>query len=83
MNLPYEISHFSAAVRAARNALSWSQKDLARVAGLSLPTIARIEAGSNPLAVTLLQIIKLFNERGIQFQWREDGFDMEIIYLPS
>lgn len=83
MNLPYDIAHFSSAVRAARNALSWSQKDLARVTGLSTPTIVRIESGSNPQAVTLLQIIKLFNERGIQFNWRKDGFNMEIIYLPG
>ena len=29
MNLPYELEHFSAAVRSGRNALGWAQKDLA------------------------------------------------------
>lgn len=83
MNLPYEIDHLGPAVRGARNALGWSQTDLARVTGLSLPTVARIESGKNPKAVTMLQLIKLFNDRGVTFNWREDGFHLEIIYLSS
>jgi transcriptional regulator with XRE-family HTH domain len=83
MNLPYELEHFAAAVRSARNALGWAQKDLAMHAGVSLPTIARVEIGKNPQAVTMLQLIRLFNERGIEFDWRPDGFKMETIFLVS
>ena len=83
MNLPYELEHFSAAVRSGRNALGWAQKDLAMYAGVSLPTIARIETGGNPQATTLLQLIKLFEARGIEFDWRPDGFKMETIFLVS
>ena len=83
MNLPYELEHFSAAVRTGRNALGWAQKDLAMYAGVSLPTIARIETGGNPQATTLLQLIKLFEARGIEFDWRPDGFKMETIFLVS
>ena len=83
MNLPYELEHFSAAVRSGRNALGWAQKDLAMYAGVSLPTIARIETGGNPQATTLLQLIKLFEARGIEFDWRPDWFKMETIFLVS
>jgi predicted transcriptional regulator len=83
MNLPYELEHFSAAVRSGRNALGWAQKDLAMHAGVSLPTIARVETGHNPQAVTMLQLIKLFKARGIEFDWRPDGFKMETIFLVS
>jgi hypothetical protein len=51
--------------------------------GLSLPTIARVETGQNPQAVTMLQLIKLFKARGIEFDWRPDGFKMETIFLVS
>jgi transcriptional regulator with XRE-family HTH domain len=35
-------------IRAARGLLGWSQSELARRAGLSLPTVKRVEAGSGP-----------------------------------
>ena len=35
-------------VRAARGLLGWSQSDLAKRAGLSLPTVKRVEAGTGP-----------------------------------
>jgi transcriptional regulator with XRE-family HTH domain len=35
-------------VRAARGLVGWSQSELARRAGLSLPTVKRVEAGSGP-----------------------------------
>lgn len=35
-------------VRAARGLLGWSQTDLGRAAGLSLPTIKRWETGNGP-----------------------------------
>jgi predicted transcriptional regulator len=35
-------------VRAARGLLGWSQSELAKRAGLSLPTVKRVEAGWGP-----------------------------------
>jgi DNA-binding XRE family transcriptional regulator len=35
-------------LRAARGLLGWSQSDLAKRAGLSLPTVKRVEAGTGP-----------------------------------
>jgi hypothetical protein len=31
----------------------------------------------------MLQLIKLFKARGIEFDWRPDGFKMETIFLVS
>lgn len=81
MSLPYELEHFSAAVRSARNALGWSQKDLAGTIGVSMLTISKLENGANPSAATMLQLLRLFRENGIKFDWREDGFYMETFAL--
>ena len=35
-------------LRAARGLLGWSQSDLAQRAGLSLPTVKRVESGTGP-----------------------------------
>ena len=35
-------------MRAARGLLGWSQSELAKRAGLSLPTVKRVEAGKGP-----------------------------------
>jgi transcriptional regulator with XRE-family HTH domain len=35
-------------MRAARGLLGWSQSELAKRAGLSLPTVKRMEAGTGP-----------------------------------
>jgi transcriptional regulator with XRE-family HTH domain len=35
-------------IRAARGLLGWSQSELAERAGLSLPTVKRVEAGAGP-----------------------------------
>ena len=35
-------------LRAARGLLGWSQSELAARAGLSLPTVKRVEAGTGP-----------------------------------
>lgn len=35
-------------LRGARGLLGWSQTELARKAGLSLPTVKRVEAGTGP-----------------------------------
>ena len=81
MSLPYELEHFSAAVRSGRNALGWSQKDLAGTIGVSMLTISKLENGANPSAATMLQLLRLFRENGIKFDWREDGFYMETFAL--
>ena len=39
-------------IRAARALLAWSQSDLADRAGISLPTIKRLEAGGNAVSGT-------------------------------
>ena len=35
-------------IRAARGLLGWSQSELAKRAGLSLPTVKRVESGAGP-----------------------------------
>ncbi len=77
MNLPYELEHFAAAVRSGRNALGWSQKELAMRLGVAALTIVKLENGANPKASTMLQILRLFYNNGVKFTWREDGFNME------
>ena len=57
-------------VRAARALLRWDQADLAKAAGLSLPTIKRIEKepGAIPgLRDTASAIEAAFEERGVEF----------------
>ncbi len=44
---PQTAAAFGTAVRAARKELGWSQTELARHAGVSRPTIARIERGKD------------------------------------
>lgn len=40
-------SHIPTLVRRARQALTWSQAELAEQAGVSRPTVARLEAGQD------------------------------------
>jgi predicted transcriptional regulator len=52
-------------IRAGRALLGWSQSELARQAGLSLPTIKRVEAGAGPRVSAEARIqIKMALERG-------------------
>lgn len=44
-------------VRAARDNLGWTQTELATQAGLSRPTIARIERGDDVSTVTLAKVV--------------------------
>ncbi len=56
-------------LRAARGLLGWSQSDLAARAGLSLPTVKRVEAGVGPrvseTARTKLQ--RTLESAGVEF----------------
>lgn len=55
-------------IKAARAMLDWTQKDLARLSGISLPTIATIEtATANPRAETLTVLRATFENHEIDF----------------
>ena len=61
-------------VKAARALLSWSQDDLAEAAGISVPTVARLEAADGPLGgrtSTATAICEALEKAGIEFS--EDG----------
>ena len=53
LSITYEtigmIAITAAQVRAARAMVKWTQQDLARASGVSLPTIKRMEAGDGPI----------------------------------
>jgi predicted transcriptional regulator len=70
----------SAAIRAARGALSWSQQDLADKAGVSLPTVARLEAGlSSPKLETVSNMIGALEKAGVEFDWQvNNGFGIKV-----
>jgi len=50
------IERFGDIVKAQRHAKDWSQDQLAHAAGLSRPTVARIEAGSAVSTATLSKV---------------------------
>lgn len=57
-------------VRAARNLIGWSQKDLVLMTGISLPTIRRLEGRPGPLAAqkrTIDAIRASFQYAGVSF----------------
>jgi transcriptional regulator with XRE-family HTH domain len=57
-------------VKAARALLGWSQEDLARASGVSLPTLKRLEAADGPIggrAGTAAQIVEALREAGVLF----------------
>lgn len=55
-------------IKAARALLEWTQEDLARSSGLSLPTLANIERGSTvPRQDTLQKIQTAFEDANIEF----------------
>ena len=59
------------AVVAARMALGWSQRRLARVAGLSQSFVSRFERGE-PTAVTVDSVARLFDALGIRAELRTE-----------
>ncbi len=57
------------AIKAARNALGWSQPDLAKKAGISLVTLARTESGAiKPRVSSLIAIQKAIEDAGVIIQ---------------
>jgi transcriptional regulator with XRE-family HTH domain len=57
-------------IKAARALLSWSQEQLAAAAGISIPTIKRLEARDGPLGgrtATGAQIRKALETAGVEF----------------
>lgn len=55
-------------IRAARGLKNWSQKALAKYTGLALPTIAKIENGTQkPGTKTLEKILFAFESSGLEF----------------
>ncbi|MBK0400648.1 helix-turn-helix domain-containing protein [Limibaculum sp. M0105] len=57
-------------VRAARGLLGWSQADLAKRAGVSLPTIKRLEAAGGDLGgryATAVAIVEALEAGGVSF----------------
>jgi predicted transcriptional regulator len=70
----------SAAIRAARGALGWSQQDLADKADVSLPTVARLEAAlSSPKLETVSRMIGALEKAGVEFDWQvTNGFGIRV-----
>ena len=57
-------------LRQARAALGWTQAKVAETAGVSVPTIKRLENGQGPLPIRLETqslLEKAFENQGIQF----------------
>jgi len=56
-------------IRAARGLLGWSQSDLASRAGLSLPTVKRVEAGTGPRVSDAARnkLRRTFESGGVEF----------------
>jgi len=71
------------AIRAGRNALGWSQKEMAEKSGISIPTIARTEVANNPKMGTVLALLMTLKKNGIVFVWKDDGFEMTTNFLPD
>lgn len=70
----------SAAIRAGRAALNWSQAELAEKASTSLPTVARIEASmTSPKLETISRLIGALEKGGVVFDWKQpSGFGMQV-----
>lgn len=55
-------------MKAARSLLGWDQRTLARAAGVSLPTIQRMEASAGNVrgnVDTLVKVIQAFDDAGV------------------
>lgn len=76
-------------LRQARAALGWTQAQVAAAAGVSVPTMKRLEGASGQLAVrleTLTLLEKAFVQNGIQFLDQGEtsaGFGVAVIGAPE
>lgn len=55
------IEQFGGIVKAQRKAKGWSQEQLAQAAGLSRPTVARIESGNAVSTDTMAKVAAVLN----------------------
>lgn len=63
-------------IKAARALLSWSQEELASAAGVSIPTIKRLEAQDGPVGgreETAMRIIDSIRAAGVEFTDENGG----------
>jgi transcriptional regulator with XRE-family HTH domain len=74
-------------IKAARALLNWKQSDLAESSGISLPAIAKLEAGDgNPRQTTLHALKLAFENAGIDFlgrhgvDQRQEAFSLEVLH---
>jgi transcriptional regulator with XRE-family HTH domain len=65
-----EQMNFGDTIRVARKRRGWSQTDLAERAGVSRPTIARIEANRD---VTTATVAKITQALGLTLELRDQG----------
>jgi len=66
--------HIAAAIRGARSTLGWSQTELAVRAGISTPTVARIETGAiHPKFETIGRLMRALEVGGIHIIWTAPG----------
>lgn len=73
---PADTAKLASAIRAARSALNWSQRDLARYSKISLPTIGRVElAAISPRLQTAGAILNAFEKAGVTFNWSDNTND--------
>jgi len=78
---PADSNKLASAIRAARSALNWSQRDLAHHSRISLPTIGRVELGEiSPRLQTAGALFDTFEKAGISFHWsdRDNDFVMTV-----
>ena len=70
---------FSIAIKTGRTALDWSQTELAQKAGVSIPTVARIEGNIiDPRYKTIGLLIDALEKGGIKFEFNKDNLNVII-----
>ena len=72
VNTSIKTEHFANAIRGGRGVLHWSQIDLAKMAGISVPTVARIELCSNLKLSTFIAIMKVFEAHGVLIKFSDE-----------
>ena len=64
----------AAILRSVRGALGWSQPQFAKYAGVSVPTLARIETlAVKPQLATVAQLMRAIDTLGFRVEWRGQG----------
>jgi transcriptional regulator with XRE-family HTH domain len=70
---PPRILH-PAQIRASRALLDWTQRDLARAAGISLSSVSGFESGPTKSPLAFMRIVDALMEVGIHFIEVEGGY---------